>query len=117
MKNSLYLHAAILYNSHGATGKAGGRSFFDQNISAKMLSLARYNLFGQITYPVTPLFSSGFSGIVNPCDGSWYAGPTFTYSIGNNLEFMLTGQLFYGDEGTEYGDYGKAVYGRLKWAF
>lgn len=117
MKNSLYLHAAVLYNSHGATGKAGGRSFFDQNISAKILSLARYNLYGQITYPVTPLFSGGFSGIVNPCDGSWYAGPTFTYSIGNNLEFMLTGQLFYGDEGTEYGDYGKAVYGRLKWAF
>jgi len=117
MKNSLYLHAAVLYNSHGAVGKAGGRSFFDQNISAKMLSLARYNLFGQVSYPITPLFSGSFSGIVNPTDGSWYAGPTFTYSLGNNLELMLTGQLFYGESGTEYGDYGKAIYGRIKWAF
>lgn len=116
-KNSLYLHAAVLFNSHGSTGKAGGRSFFDQNISAKMLSLARYNLFGEVSYPVTPLFSGSFSGIVNPCDGSWYTGPSFIYSIGNNLELMLTGQLFYGDKGTEYGNYGKALYGRIKWAF
>ena len=117
MKNSLYLHGAVLYNSHGAIGKAGGRSFFDQNISAKMLTLARYNLFGQVSYPITPLFNGSFSGIVNPSDGSSYAGPTFTYSIGNNMELMLTGQLFFGESGTEYGDYGKAVYGRIKWAF
>ena len=117
MRNSLYLHAAVLYNSHGAIGKAGGRSFFDQNISAKMLTLARYNLFGQVSYPITPLFNGSFSGIVNPSDGSSYAGPTFTYSIGNNMELMLTGQLFFGKTGTEYGDYGKAAYARLKWAF
>ena len=117
LKNSLYLHTAVLYNSHGTTGKAGGRSFFDQNISAKMLSLARYNLFGEASYPITPLFSGNFSGIVNPCDGSWYAGPSFTYSIGDNWELMLAGQLFYGDEDTEYGDIGKAIYGRIKWAF
>lgn len=116
-KNSLYLHTAVLYNSHGATGKAGGRSFFDQNISAKMLTLARYNLFGQVSYPLTPLFTGSFSGIINPSDGSSYAGPTFTYSIGNNMELMLTGQLFFGKNGTEYGDYGKAMYTRLKWAF
>ena len=117
MKNSLYLHTAILYNSHGAVGKAGGRSFFDQNISAKMLSLARYNVFGQISYPITPIFTGSISGIINPSDGSSYAGPTLTYSIGNNMELMLTGQLFFGESGTEYGDYGKAGYVRLKWAF
>ena len=117
LRNSLYLHAAVLYNSHGAIGKAGGRSFFDQNISAKMLTLARYNLFGQVSYPITPLFTGSFSGIVNPSDGSSYAGPTFTYSIGNNMELMLTGQLFFGESGTEYGDYGKATYARIKWAF
>jgi hypothetical protein len=30
---------------------------------------------------------------------------------------VSTGQLFFGEEGTEYGELGKAVYGRLKWAF
>lgn len=116
-QNSLYVHTAVLYNSHGTTGDAGGRSFFAPDISAKMLSLGRYNLFGQVSYPFTPLFNASFSSIVNPCDGSFYVGPTLTYSLGNNLELMLNGQLFFGRDGTEYGDYGQAVYGRIKWAF
>ena len=116
-KNSLFAHAAILYNSLGVTGKTGAREFFDINISAKMLSPARYNVFGQLSYPFTPLFSGSFSGMVNPSDCSSFLGPLLTYSIGNNLELMATGQLFFGEEGTEYGKLGKAVYGRLKWAF
>ncbi len=116
-KSSLYAHTAILYNSPGVTGKAGAREFFDQNISAKRLSPARYNVFGQLSYPFTPIFSGSFSGMVNPSDGSSFVGPSLTYSLGNNLELMATGQLFFGEEGTEYGELGKAVYGRLKWAF
>jgi hypothetical protein len=55
--------------------------------------------------------------MLNPSDGSSFLGPSFTYSLGNNLELLVTGQLFFGDEGTEYGELGKAVYGRFKWAF
>jgi len=116
-KNSLYLHGGVLFNSHGAKGKAGGRSFFDQNLSAKMLSLAMYNLFGQFSFPITPIFSANFSGMLNPSDGSSFFSPAFTYSLGNNLELMVNGQLFFGEEETEYGDYGKAVFVRIKWAF
>jgi hypothetical protein len=116
-KNSLYLHGGLLFNSHGAKGNAGGRSFFDQNLSAKMLSLAMYNLFGQVSFPITPIFSANFSGMVNPSDGSSYIGPVFTYSLGNNLELMVNGQLFFGEAETEYGDYGKVLFGRIKWAF
>ncbi|MBT3383168.1 MAG: hypothetical protein HN778_14055 [Prolixibacteraceae bacterium] len=117
LKNSLYLHGGVLFNSHGAKGKAGGRSFFDQNLSAKMLSLAMYNLFGQFSFPITPIFSANFSGMLNPSDGSSFIGPACTYSLGNNLELMVSGQLFFGDNETEYGDYGKAIFGRIKWAF
>ena len=116
-KNSLYAHAAILYNSSGKTGKAGTREFFDMNISAKMLTPARFNIFGQLSYPFTPLFSGNLSGIINPSDGSLFLGPLLTCSLGNNLELMLTAQLFFGEEGTEYGELGKVAYGRLKWSF
>ncbi len=116
-RNSLYLHAAFLFNSHGTTGDAGGRGFFTPDISAKMLSLGRYQLFAQTSYPITPLFSGNLSAMVNPCDGSTFLGPSLTYSIGNNWEVMLTGQLFFGRSGTEYGDYGQAVFARLKWSF
>ncbi len=116
-KSSLYIHAAILYNTAGTTGKAGTREFFGQKITAKMLSPARGNIFGQLSYPLTPLFSGSFSGILNPFDGSFYMGPFFNYSLGNNLELMVAGQLFFGEEATEYGELGKAAYGRLKWSF
>ncbi len=116
--NSLYIHAGMLYNSHGTSGKAGGRDLlFSSNLSAKYLSFAKSSLFGQVSYPVTPLMGAGISGIVNPNDHSWYFGPSLTYSLQTNLELMLTGQLFYGDEGTEFGDIGKLAFGRIRWSF
>ena len=117
LKCNLYLHGAVLYNSHGTTGDAGGRGLFTPDISAKMLSLGRYNLFGQLSYPITPLFTGSISSIVNPSDGSAFLGPMLTYSLSNNLELMLNSQLFFGRKGTEYGDYGKAIYGRIRWSF
>lgn len=116
--NSIYIHASALYNSHGKSGKAGGLDpLFSDNLSAKYLSFAKHSLFGQIAYPITPLFNGNFSGIINPGDGSFYFGPSLTYSLQNNLELMLTGQLFFGDEGSEFGDIGQLVFGRLKWSF
>jgi len=53
----------------------------------------------------------------NPGDKSVFVGPTFDVSITSNIEFMITAQLFFGDQGTEFGDYGKLAYGRLKWNF
>ena len=117
-KNSLYLHSSFLVNSAGKTGNAGGMDvLFNPEMSAKQLSVARYSLFGQASFPITPIFSGSFSGIVNPSDGSFYVGPAFTYSLLSNLELMLTGQLFFGDSGTEFGDIGQIAFGRLKWSF
>lgn len=117
-KNSLYLHTSVLYNSSGKLGKAGGMDvLFNPDMSAKQLSFARWSLFGQVSKPITPLFSGSFSGILNPSDGSFYVGPALTYSVLNNLELMLTGQLFFGDVGTEFGDIGQLAFGRLKWSF
>lgn len=117
LANSIYLHTGILYNSNGVLGPAGGRTFFDTNLSAKMLSSGMFNLFGQISYPFTPLLSGNFSSMINPSDGSSFLGPSLSYSLGNNLELMVNGQLFLGKTGTEYGEFGKALYGRIKWAF
>ena len=116
--DSWYIHTSILYNSAGKRGNAGGMNLlFNPDLSAKQLSNARYSLFGQVSKPITPLFSASFSGILNPLDESFYVGPAFTYSLLDNLELMLTGQLFLGDEGTEFGDIGRLAFGRLKWSF
>ena len=115
--NSLYLHGSFLFNSQGTTGRSEGLSLFDLNLTVKNISKAKYSVFLQASYPITPLFSASASSIINTGDGSFYIGPAATWSLTNNLELLLTGQLFFGDPLTEYGSTGKAAFARLKWAF
>ena len=118
-KNSLMLQFAGLYNSDGTTGPAGmGAGFFvGQEVSAKTFTLAKFSLFGNISYPVSPLFTCSLASMYNPSDKSVFAGPTFDFSLTSNIEFMVTAQLFFGEPTTEFGDYGKLAYARLKWNF
>jgi len=117
-KNSLYIHFSALYNNNGTTDKAGMRNLFlTDDITAKDLTLARASLFGQVTYPLSPLVNSGFAVIFNPFDYSSYLGPSIDISLRDDLYLMLMGQIFTGSPGSEYGDYGALVYIRLKWSF
>jgi hypothetical protein len=118
-RNSLYISGSFLYNSNGTTGKAGwGNAFIVlRDLSPKTFTLARYSLFGQVSYPLTPLINIDLSGIVNPNDGSFFFGPNATISLTDNITLLLVGQLFYGQPGTEFGDVGQLYYLRLKWFF
>lgn len=118
LRNSTYLQASIIYNSKGSTGKAG---MINPNIltqtSAKFLTLSRLDIFGQVSYPISPLWRADLASIINPFDGSFFIGPGAGYSISDNMELLLFGQLFVGDPGTEFGGVGKLLYFRYKWAF
>lgn len=115
-RNNLYVQGGILFNSQD-TALSKGLSLFDTNLSVKNMSHSKYALLLQTSYPITPLFSASAASIINADDGSFYIGPTLTWSISNNLELSLIGQLFFGENKTEYGDTGKAASARLKWAF
>lgn len=117
--NSLYIHASAIYNSDGTTGKAylGNGIIIDRDISAKTLTPSRAEMFGEAAYQISPLVRGSVAGIVNPYDGSWFVGPSVDISLTDNIGLLLIGQLFFGDEYTEYGESGQLVYGRLKWNF
>ncbi len=118
-RNSLFVHGSLLYNSDGTTGKAGwGSSFIVlRDLSPKTFTRARYSLLGQVSYPITPLINGDISAIVNPNDGSLFIGPNVSFSLNDNITLLLMGQVFIGDEGTEFGEYGQLYYLRLKWSF
>jgi len=120
-KNSLFIHSAFLFNSSGSTAPGNGISLLNpsSDLSAKNLSVGKYELFGQISYPVNPILNVNFAGMLNPSDGSSYLGPTATISLQDNLELMLTAQLMLGEPGSEYGFMGNtyAAFGRLRWSF
>ena len=117
-KNSFYIHAGMIYNSDGSRGKAPFSEYiFFSNLSAKNLTPAVTEVLGQVSYPFTPLINGSLAGLINPQDGSYFFGPSFSISLQDNLELMLMGQFFEGRDGTEYGDIGKLLYWRIKWSF
>lgn len=116
--NSLMLHAGFLYNSTGTNDPVFQTGLFaSYESSPRGLSRGRYALFGQISYPITPLFTTSLSVIANPSDGSFVLNPSLGYSLVTNLDLLLVGQHFFGDDFTEYGDSGQAFFMRLKWSF
>lgn len=117
-KNQLYAQIGIIYNSLGKTENIQ----FDEGVffggtTAKNLTPSRIELFGQVSYPFTPLINGNFATIVNPYDGSFFFGPGITFSVQKNFELLLFAQFFEGDEDTQYGDIGKLLYWRLRWSF
>lgn len=117
--NSLYLHTSVIYNSDGTTGKAflGNNVLIGRDITVKTLTPSRMEVFAEAAYQVTPLIRANMAGIINPYDGSFFVGPSVDISLTDNIGLLLIGQLFFGDQFTEYGDYGQLAYGRLKWNF
>jgi hypothetical protein len=116
--NSLYLHGAYLLNSAGTvSGDSMAANLILNSVSAKSLSPSRHSIFGECAYQFTPLIRGDFAAILDPSDGSVFAGPFVTISLTNNLELLGGGQLFFGSKNSLYGEYGKAIYLRLKWSF
>lgn len=113
--NSLYIHTEALYNSNGKIKNAG--LFYQQALQAGMLSPARWSLFQEFSYDITPLLRGSIFAIFNPNDRSSIIVPQITWSVVTNLDFTLIGFFAHGDHFTEWGDYGNSVFARFKYSF
>ncbi len=115
-RSSLYLHGAILLNTAGTTGPAGGLRLLAA-YARQWPSPARLSLLAEAAHNLSPLVHADLVGIVNPDDGSWYLGPAVTWSIAANLEGTAMGLIFGGEPGTEFGDDGEIAIARLTYSF
>jgi hypothetical protein len=120
-KNSLFINGSYLFNSAGTKGPAGyvdGTPFsIYADITAKNFTLARHSIYAGIGYPITPLIRADLACIFNPNDKSGFVGPSVDFSLTNNLSLFVIGQVFWGDDLTEFGDSGSFYFMRLKWHF
>jgi len=119
--SSLYMQYAFLYNSSGTTGNHQDISILNPNLelSAKNLSIGKYELFAQCSYPFATLYTAGLSAMLNPNDASAYIAPSLQISLSNNVSLFVISQLMLGKEGSEYASMGNicAIFGRLQWSF
>jgi hypothetical protein len=117
-KNQLYAQLSLIFNSLGDTEDIRfNEELLLGGTTAQNLTPSRAEIFGQASYPVTPLFTTNFAAIVNPFDGSLFFGPGFTFSLKDNLELLLFGQFFLGKEDTQYGDLPNLLYWRFRWSY
>lgn len=78
---------------------------------------ARWSLFQEFAYDLTPLIRTSLFGIYNPDDKSVIVLPSVTYSAATNLDLMSLGLINDGRHLTEFGDYYNAVVLRGNWSF
>lgn len=116
--NSLFIHLAALYNSEGTTGNAGGINYLDiSEFSVKNFTRAKFSVFAETAFQVSPLTRASIGFLFNPSDKSFYIGPNCDISLTEDIYLLIIAQLFGGKTSTEFGDFGKFFNLRLKWNF
>jgi hypothetical protein len=115
--NSIYLNVGYLYNSNGATGISSSE-LFNFQLSAKNLYPYRHSIFSQVSYPFTPLLNGSLALIYSPVEvNALFLNPTFTYSIAQNWDLDLVGQISLSKEDRGYVSPVQALFIRFKWSF
>jgi hypothetical protein len=113
--NSLYIHTEALYNSEGVVSDAALSRTRAQILG--LLSPARWSVYQELSFNVSPLVHAGLFAILNPTDRSFVVVPSTTWSVVTNFDLTLLALFFNGDLLTEYGQLGTALYIRGKWSF
>jgi hypothetical protein len=115
LANGTYLQLGGLYNSLGAT-RYDGTNVLSFDVSAKNLFPFRYSVIVQGAYPVSPLFNASFGVLYSPGPHATILLPGLTYSLQENLDLDLLGQLFLVDTG-RFESLANVLFLRVKWSF
>jgi hypothetical protein len=113
---TLTLHAAVLYNLRGTAGDAGGTRLLEAD-ARRWPTPARWSLYAEAGRDAGPLVHVDLAGILDPGDGSWYVGPTVTWSAAADLDVSASALAFGGRHATEFGDDGHLLMSRVQWSY
>jgi len=95
-KNSLMLQFEFLYNQKrdNQTNINSFQQIINAPSNSKNLSFTEYNIFGQLSYPISPLLNGSLSVMYFPNMEGYFAGPSISYSLSDNIEFSFIVQTF-----------------------
>lgn len=96
-KNESMLMVEAMYGNFPKISSAGFLDFYSAPSSVKNLSITRYNFMAQYSYKFSPLLNASIAAMVMPEIKGFYAGPTLTYSLKENLELSVIAQVFSGE--------------------
>ena len=76
-------------------------SLYFGTMSSKDLAFSKFTAFGQFTYAAAPLINLTIAAMWFPDLEGYFAGPSFDYSIAENLDFSVIWQHFQGNPDEE----------------
>ncbi len=120
--NSLWLQGEILYSGFAKDLKIYNfLQIFSSGMNVKTIGFTEWSWFGSLSYPLTPLINASFAGMYYPDWKGFYLGPSFDFSINNNLKASLIFQGFSAELEDPAGNTSRQNtyigYGRIKYSF
>jgi hypothetical protein len=95
--NSLHIQGEALYQySEKAVSATDFLSWYSGNLNVKKLSFTDFSIYGNISYPISPLINGSIACMLFPEIKGFFTGPTLNYSAGDNLELSIIAQGFSG---------------------
>ena len=120
-KNSLYINGSVMYSSIGDYDANLFGNVLGQQLgtfTVRDLSPYPWSAFVQSSFQFSPLLFGGGAVMFYPGTNNFFINPYLTYSIVQNLDIDLVGQLFFGDnQNGSYDAISKSAFARLKWSF
>jgi len=113
--SSFYIHTEVMFNSEGVTSEAALARLRAQSLG--LLSPARWSLYQEFSYDVTPLVRASVFTLANPSDGSFVIFPSATWSVVTDLDLTAIALIFGGPPRTEFGGQGTSAFVRIKWSY
>lgn len=115
--NSLFINGGFLYNSNGSVG-GNIANLFGFRLSAKNIYPYRYSLMLALGYPFSPVFSGNIAIVYSLGDShAMFLSPAFSYSIKENWDIDMVGQLMFGVDNGKYKSPAQVLFLRVKYSF
>ena len=116
-ESGFLLGGGYLLNT-SASGDARLFADLNERVSARNLYPFRHSVFGQIGYPITPLFNANLAVVYSPgADHTLFISPVLTYSLASDWDLDLTGQILANDNGKAFVSPLQAFFLRLRWSW
>lgn len=115
--NGLYVNGAFLYNHSGSDQLNALTSFYTTRLTIRNLMPFKYSWSLMINKAINPVWSVSEVLIYSTASNTLISVPSLTYSIADNWELFLTGQLFFATSNSKFGSVGNSIFARLKMAF
>jgi hypothetical protein len=117
-KKGIYINGSFLYNSNGLDAVSSSQqSIFASNLTVKTLMPSKYAYFVQISGSFNPKLAGSFSSIYGQGMNILFLMPSLSYSVRENWDTDITGQVYFGEQNNQFKNLGNAIFLRIRYSY